>query len=92
MHLFQVTAPYSDNNLHSLKSVVCSALDSRVNNVYNVEFVVGTSIECKYIGSGGYRKLRSDVAARAELAGRVAAKCLYREIAKTMIAACNDQV
>ena len=91
MHTFQVTAPYSDNNLHSLKSVVCSALDSRVNNVYNVEFVVGESIECKYIGSGDYRKLRSDVANRAELAGRVAAKCLYREIAKTMIAACNDQ-
>jgi hypothetical protein len=91
MHIFQVTAPYSDNNLHSLKSVVCSALDSRLNSVYNVDFVVGPNIECKYIGGGGYRKLRSDVAARAELAGRVAAKCLYREIAKTMISACNDQ-
>lgn len=91
MHLFQVTAPYSDNNASSLKAVVCAALDSRVNNVYNVQFVIGESIECKYISSGGFRKLRSDVVAAAELAGRVAAKCLYREIAKTMITACNDQ-
>ena len=91
MHLFQITAPYAESNITALKAVVTSALESRVNNVYNIEFVMGTGIDCKYIGSGSYRRLRSDVAHRAELAGRVAAKCLYREIAKTMVAACNDQ-
>jgi hypothetical protein len=91
MHTFTVTAPYSEQNLQSLKSVVIGAIDSRMHQVYNVPFETGDSIECKYTGSGDWRALRSDVIAKVELAARVAAKNLYREIAKTLIAACNDQ-